>query len=197
MLFAFKIFIVSAGCSYLPGGYNIVGNYTYDTANTTYLFSQGDTLLAIYNGQGSGTEYTELHYLNDSILLGSKLDTIKVYREGIYKVEFGCTGGTTLNATAKFSFTTPNSIAPLKEYEPKITAYLDKTLSKLFFSVGSTQIENFDIQIFDLQGKVLFKANNLLSRNEYSFTLNYLGYCIIEVRNKQGIFATKKVSLIQ
>lgn len=194
LVLALQTSLLSAGCSYTPGGYSIVGNYVYDTANATYFFNQGDTLFAIYNGTGSGTEYSELYYLNDTILLGSKLDTVKVYREGIYKVEFGCSGGTSLHASVKFLFNNLNSIPSLRDNYFKVIARPNKASSSLLLFITSNQIEYFDVKIFDIQGKEMFKAGNLLSGQEYSFALNVPGWCIISVTSKNGVSITEKIT---
>ncbi|HLP19669.1 MAG TPA: hypothetical protein VK174_05180 [Chitinophagales bacterium] len=191
----FKTFPSYGGCNYVLGSLGVSGNCTYNAGNNTWHFNEGDTLLLFYTGNGTGAIYTELYYLNDTVFLGSRLDTIKVFTTGNYKVDIGC-GGTEYIDSIKFLSSNFNNSPLLQKKEINALVYYNKLSSTIDLFIESPQYQSFDIAVFDITGKPLLEGSNILPQTRYCLPVQNIGLKIVQITDNKGSVIIKKIMVI-
>jgi hypothetical protein len=182
----------SAGCSYLPGGFSVTGNYTYDTTSSTYQFVEGDTLLVTYNGTGMGTGYLEDYYF-DGVFIGSRVDTFKVIGSGTFQVQQGCLSSVDYSFDCKFAVSLANTIREpvIENVSMRISSAGENNSLNLVLESGL--LKNYRIEVYNLTGQKICERQNLLSGEVYSFNCISQSINIIRITDSEGPVFTKKV----
>ena len=185
------VFYVYAGCGYLRSDFTVTGNYVYDSVSSTYSCHEGDTLAVIYNGTGGGQGYTEDYYFG-GIFLGSRLDTIKIFSNGILQVQQGCSNADYI-LNRSFIFSSANSVNELSDSNLKISTSYDPETHSISLILKSTTVSNFDIQIYSVSGEKITELQNLSEGINYSLKITMNGLSIVRVNDRKGHIINKKI----
>ena len=192
VLFFVASYSLNAGCNYFLGNFIVIGNYTYDTLNTTYYFYEGDTISIFYTGTGTGSIYTEEYYYNDTDLIGNFLDTIKVARQGTYKVNVGC-GGADHTFSVKLLAVTPNSLSGQSQFQFDLITNFNPVTGSIDCIIETNTSDIFEVELLDISGKQIFILTNFLPYTKYSIPIKTKGLYIVKVSNGKKESIVRKV----
>lgn len=186
-------FYAVAGCGYLLSDFSVTGSFTYDSINSTYYCHEGDTLNVIYNGTGGGSGYMEDYYF-DGAFIGTRLDTIKIYKSGTLQVQQGCSSPDYI-ISRNFSFTLANWVNDLLENKYDLNVYYDSETQYINLILKSVTVSSFDITIYSVAGQKTTELKNLYEGVNYSLKNIANGLNIICISDKKGLILTKKIAV--
>lgn len=183
---------VKAGCGYLPGGFTVTGDYTYDTASSTYLFAEGDTLLVTYNGTGNGTGYLEDYYF-DGIFIGSRIDTFEVCKNGMLQVKQGCLNSADHTFDCKFAYSLTSTLDRSNIKDIVTHMYFDTGNNSICLWIESGSANAFSVKVYSITGQAVSEKGNMVSGVMYSLECIPSTLNIIQISDNEGQVSIKKV----
>lgn len=188
--------VSAGGCVCIPGGFTIQsGTFSYDSVQGAYMFALGDTLRVTYHAyDGGGSDYMENYYQGDTLLIGQLGDTLLITEPGTYQAKIGCF--TEMYTTEiRFANSGLNSIKEDAQ-TPLIKAYSQR--NQLILSPGTTTVEQFpyQLQVYDVSGRLLLEQDKLYSSTTYTFPLLYDGLKLLRISYVlNGQPATKTIKI--
>ncbi len=188
--------VSAGGCVCTPGGFTIQsGTFSYDSVQGAYMFAVGDTLRVTYHAyDGGGSDYMENYYQGDTLLIGQLGDTLLITEPGTYQAKIGCF--TEMYTTEiRFANSGLNSIKEDAQ-TPLIKAYSQGEQLALSLVTGTARQLSYQLQVYDISGRLLLEQDKLYSSTTYTFPLLYDGLKLLRISYVlNGQPATKTIKI--